>query len=82
MFNKRGHNKLFIKAGQGLILFYRNFFSPVFLSAQPFFRSKCKFYPTCSEYAYEVLEKHGIFAGALLSLKRVLKCNPFYGGDI
>jgi len=82
MFNKKKHNRLLIKIGQGIFLFYRSFVSPVFLSGQPFFRSSCKFYPSCSVYACEALEKHGIFTGMLMSLKRVLKCNPFYGGNI
>lgn len=35
--------------------------------------------PTCSEYANEALKKHGLCKGGYLSLKRVFKCNPFYG---
>ena len=82
MFNKKRYNKLLIKTGQGLFLFYKSFISPVFLSGLLFLRTNCKFYPSCSVYACEALEKHGIFYGTFMSLKRVLKCNPFYGGNI
>ena len=40
----------------------------------------CKFHPTCSEYAIEALETHGTFKGILLSLWRILRCNPFSKG--
>jgi putative membrane protein insertion efficiency factor len=40
----------------------------------------CRFRPTCSEYAATAIEKHGIFKGGFLSIKRVLKCNPFHSG--
>lgn len=38
---------------------------------------KCKFYPTCSEYALQAFEKYGFFKGSFLSIRRILKCNPF-----
>lgn len=41
---------------------------------------KCKFYPTCSEYAYQAIEKYGIIKGCLLTIKRLLRCNPFSKG--
>jgi len=41
---------------------------------------KCKYYPTCSEYAMQAIEKYGFFKGSLLSIKRILKCNPFSKG--
>ncbi len=37
----------------------------------------CRYYPTCSEYSKQALKKHGLGKGFLLSLKRVIKCNPF-----
>ncbi|MAV58775.1 MAG: membrane protein insertion efficiency factor YidD [Candidatus Marinimicrobia bacterium] len=43
----------------------------------PFLGHSCRFLPTCSEYSIIALEKHGIFRGTFLSLKRILKCNPF-----
>lgn len=41
---------------------------------------KCKFYPTCSDYALEAYEKYGFLKGTLLTIKRILKCNPFSKG--
>ncbi|MBE6717739.1 MAG: membrane protein insertion efficiency factor YidD [Ruminococcaceae bacterium] len=43
-------------------------------------RPSCRFYPTCSCYAIEALEKHGFFKGSLLSVWRILRCNPFCKG--
>jgi len=42
--------------------------------------SKCKFTPTCSSYAIEALEKYGFIKGSLLSIRRILRCNPFSKG--
>ena len=44
--------------------------------------SKCKYYPTCSNYAKEAIEVHGSIKGMFLSIKRILKCNPFSKGGI
>jgi len=43
---------------------------------------KCKYYPTCSNYAKEAIEIHGSIKGLFLTLKRILKCNPFSKGGI
>lgn len=42
----------------------------------------CKFYPTCSEYAVIALERHGLFKGLYLSIRRILRCNPFSKGGV
>lgn len=42
----------------------------------------CKYYPTCSDYAIIALERFGFFKGSFLSIKRILKCNPFSKGGI
>ncbi len=39
----------------------------------------CRFKPTCSEYAVEALTKYGFIKGWYLTIKRILKCNPFGG---
>ncbi len=52
---------------------YQTFISPLFPPS-------CRFYPTCSEYTQEALTKFGFIKGAWLSVKRVLKCNPFHEG--
>ncbi len=43
----------------------------------------CRHEPTCSNYAITALERHGVFKGSWLSIKRIVKCNPFgtYGYD-
>ena len=41
---------------------------------------KCKFCPTCSEYALQAYEKYGFLKGSYLTIKRILKCNPFSKG--
>lgn len=42
--------------------------------------SSCKFYPTCSQYALQAIEKHGALKGGCLALWRILRCNPFTKG--
>lgn len=62
--------KLFI----GLIRFYQKFISPLKR------RSTCIYTPTCSEYAVQAIQKYGILKGGLLSVWRILRCNPFAKG--
>lgn len=40
----------------------------------------CKFYPTCSEYTKQAIEKYGVLKGCSLGIIRILKCNPFSKG--
>ena len=42
---------------------------------------RCRFSPTCSQYAVEAITKYGAAKGGWLALKRLLRCNPFYKGD-
>jgi len=42
--------------------------------------SMCRFYPTCSNYAIDALNEYGFFKGSFLSLKRIIRCNPFNKG--
>ncbi len=44
--------------------------------------SNCKYVPTCSNYALEVINSFGAFKGSLLTIKRLFKCNPFSKGGI
>lgn len=66
-------NKLLTKVLIYLVLFYRQFISPL----KP---GCCRFYPTCSAYALEALQKYGPFKGSYLAIKRILKCHPFHKG--
>ena len=56
-----------------LIKFYRKRISPM----TPL---RCKYIPTCSQYAIEAIEKYGAFKGGFLALWRILRCNPFSKG--
>ena len=58
----------------GLIKFYRKYISG--MKSTP----TCKFIPTCSEYSIEAIEKYGALKGGLLSIWRILRCNPFSKG--
>ncbi|MBU3850927.1 MAG: membrane protein insertion efficiency factor YidD [Candidatus Treponema excrementipullorum] len=57
----------------GLIRFYQVCISPLFPPS-------CRFYPTCSNYALEAIQKHGPFKGLYLAVKRILRCNPYCKG--
>lgn len=57
------------------ILFYRKFISPLFPPT-------CKYYPTCSSYALEAFEKHGLIKGTVLTGWRILRCNPWSLGGV
>ena len=59
-----------------LLKIYKKTISPVI----SFFGIHCKYYPTCSEYMMQAIEKYGILKGILLGIKRLLKCNPFSKG--
>ena len=48
----------------------------------PHMGKHCKFYPTCSEYTVQAVDKYGIIKGSLLSIIRILKCNPFSKGGV
>lgn len=48
----------------------------------PLFPARCKYYPTCSEYAVEAFKKHGFFKGFVLAVWRILRCNPWSNGGI
>lgn len=40
----------------------------------------CKYYPTCSEYTKQAIDKYGAIKGSFLGIKRILRCNPFSKG--
>ncbi|MGE5588840.1 MAG: membrane protein insertion efficiency factor YidD [Clostridia bacterium] len=43
-------------------------------------RPTCRFYPTCSAYAYDAIRKYGVFRGGYLAARRIVKCHPFHPG--
>jgi uncharacterized protein len=48
----------------------------------PFLRPACRFYPSCSHYAYEALDQHGLARGGYLATRRVLRCHPGNPGGV
>ncbi|PKM88286.1 MAG: membrane protein insertion efficiency factor YidD [Firmicutes bacterium HGW-Firmicutes-12] len=56
-----------------LIKLYQDYISPIK-------RKTCRFYPTCSHYAFEAIYKYGAIKGMYLTLKRIIKCHPFHPG--
>ena len=46
----------------------------------PFYPPRCRFYPSCSAYAAEAIEIHGVFRGVWLGTKRIFRCNPWNKG--
>ena len=47
---------------------------------RPMLGANCRFYPSCSDYAREALERHGATRGLWLSLRRVGRCHPYHPG--
>jgi len=58
-----------------LIKFYQYFISPMT-------GAHCRYYPTCSAYALEAVEKYGSIKGTGLAVRRILRCHPFHAGGI
>jgi putative membrane protein insertion efficiency factor len=50
------------------------------LTLSPLLGPRCRFYPSCSCYAHAAIERHGVFFGVWLGLKRLLRCHPFADG--
>lgn len=64
-------NYLLIK----LIRFYQ-------ITLSVFLGQHCRFSPTCSNYAIEALQRHGVVKGTILSSKRICKCHPWSAGGV
>ena len=61
--------KIFI----GLIRGYQRFISPLFPPS-------CRYYPTCSNYSVQAIQKHGAIKGSIMGISRILRCHPFVKG--
>lgn len=66
---KRMAKKILIQ----MIKFYQKYLSPLKTT-------KCPYIPTCSNYGLQAIEKYGAFKGGLLTIWRILRCNPFSHG--
>lgn len=62
-----------------VLLFFINIYK-VFIS--PYLGQNCRYHPTCSTYAKEALQIHGLRKGIALSLKRISKCHPLGGSGV
>jgi hypothetical protein len=49
-------------------------------SISPWLGHRCKYYPSCSEYTKQAIEKYGAVRGTIKGIKRILRCNPFSKG--
>ena len=67
-------NSLLKKAAMFLIRTYQLTLSPRFS------HGACRYTPTCSQYALEAVEIHGVFKGSWLAFLRIMRCNPFFKG--
>jgi hypothetical protein len=59
----------------GVIRGYQLFLSPML-------GSNCRYYPSCSHYTQEALEKHGALRGSWLGIKRICRCHPWHEGGV
>lgn len=57
-----------------LIKFYQRYMSPFIL------RAPCIYFPSCSEYTLQAIQKYGALKGGWMGFKRILRCNPFHKG--
>jgi len=57
----------------GIVRIYKRFVSPLL-------PNRCRFHPTCADYAAEALSRHGLLRGGALALGRLIRCNPLSKG--
>lgn len=58
-----------------LIRFYQKKISPLF-------PPRCRYYPTCSQYMFEAIERYGVFKGGFLGIRRLSRCNILFPGGV
>lgn len=66
---------MIVKLIINLIKLYKKLISPLFPNS-------CRYYPTCSNYAIESIQKYGLLKGSLKAVWRVIRCNPFSKGGV
>lgn len=49
-------------------------------AVSPSLSPACRFYPTCSQYAYDAVQRYGLFRGGAMGLKRLARCHPWHPG--
>lgn len=65
-------NRIFSGVFIGLIKIYQ-------FTLSPFLGKQCRFVPTCSQYGIEAIKKYGALKGSWLTIKRIVRCNPWGG---
>ena len=68
-------NKFFQIIFTSMIRVYQYTLSPVL-------GPSCRFYPSCSEYAYQAIMRHGPLSGLIMAFRRILRCHPFHPGGV
>lgn len=63
------------KAALKAIRFYQRYISPVFPPV-------CRYYPSCSHYTFEAIDRYGFFRGGAMGALRILRCNPLFPGGV
>jgi putative membrane protein insertion efficiency factor len=66
-----------MKVLQNLVLLVIRFYQR---AVSPYLGANCRYYPTCSVYTYEAVQKYGAFRGLILGIKRILRCHPYHAG--
>jgi putative membrane protein insertion efficiency factor len=61
------------KIALAAIRFYKRYISSLL-------GSNCRYYPTCSQYTYEAIERYGVLKGSWMGIKRIGRCHPFAKG--
>ncbi|MDC3425918.1 membrane protein insertion efficiency factor YidD [Aquibacillus sp. 3ASR75-11] len=64
---------------KGAFIFFIRMYQKVI---SPILPPSCRFYPTCSQYGVEAIERFGPWRGGYLTLKRIVKCHPFHPGGV
>jgi uncharacterized protein len=62
---------------RGVILLFIMFYQRVISPCKP---RTCRYYPTCSQYTYQAIQKFGLIKGIYYGIKRILRCHPFHKG--
>jgi putative membrane protein insertion efficiency factor len=52
------------------------------VAVSPFLPSACRYYPSCSEYMRQAVEKYGVARGVWMGIRRLARCHPFHAGGL
>lgn len=69
--------KIIVNFIKKIMIFLIRFYQ---LCISPLLGNNCRYYPTCSQYAIEAIEKKGIIRGSWMAVKRICRCHPWHDG--